>query len=126
MRKARKHPLRPEGDEERHWNATTKTTDLFDPSIKKVEVFKIPKRKVEKKKGQGKDKNSFDKRKVSAKEAIAAAIGSILHPNKQEMEEENRQNSEKEKKKPPPLSPMGEALSAGVPSQRLTDVAKVL
>lgn len=125
MRKARNSALRPERDEERHWNATTKTTELFDPSIKKVEVFKIPKRKVEKNKGRGKDDRAVEKKKFSAQEAIAAAIGSILHPNKQDMEEENLQNREEEKKSPPPLSPMGQALSAGVPSPRLTEVAKV-
>ena len=67
----------------------------------------------------------MDKKKISAKEAIAAAIGSILHPNKQEMEEENQQNRER-KRKDLPAVPYGEALSEGVRSPRLTDVAKVI
>ena len=122
LRKQRGKTPSPERD--RHWNANTKTTSLFDPSVKKVDIFRIPKRKVDEKKG-GK-KSSEEEKKITTQEAIASAIESILHPTDKQREEEEIENIMRRKQPPPPLSPMGKQLSVAVPSPRLTEVVKVL
>ena len=84
LRKQRGRTPSPERD--RHWNGNTKTTALFDPSVKKVDIFRLRKRKSNEKKG-GKNR-AEERKKVSAQEAIASAIESILHPTDKEREEE--------------------------------------
>jgi hypothetical protein len=122
LRKQRGRTPSPERD--RHWNGNTKTTALFDPSVKKVDIFRLRKRKSNEKKG-GKNR-AEERKKVSAQEAIASAIESILHPTDKEREEEEIERIMQKKQPPPPLSPMGKQLSVAVPSPRLTDVVKVL
>ena len=106
----------PSPERRQHWNSNTKTSAVFDPNVKKVDIFRIPKRVVEDRKG----KKSEEKRKtVTAQEAIASAIESILHPSNKQREEEEIENimRKKHKQPSPPLSPMKQ-LSIAVPSPR--------
>lgn len=121
LRKMRGTTPSPERD--RHWNSNTRTSAVFDPSIRKVDIFRLPKRKVEEK---GRKRSEEEKKKVTAQEAIASAIESILHPTDKQREEEEIESIMRKKQPPPPLSPMGKQLSVAVPSPRLTEVVKVL